>query len=303
MMQVDRRTVAILVVGLVGVSALVLSAATLTDPAGAESERGWIDFGAGEDAVGELFTGTVDLPIQPLYLDLLWDVLAVASLVFLLVSVVFLDRGELFRVVLGLTVIALLGAVFALLLGNIDMNGFEMTMNGTRPNETGMSLPTGESASPGSGGISALLLGVGALVVLVAVGLLFVRSGDEEAPVDADEDEDAAGGDGGRLASLGEAAGRAAAGIAAADVATENAVYEAWVDMTGALDVPDPETTTPGEFAEAAVDAGMDPVDVRELTRLFEEVRYGDAPVSPERAERARAALNRIESAYAGDEP
>ncbi|MFD1597698.1 DUF4129 domain-containing protein [Halobellus rarus] len=80
-------------------------------------------------------------------------------------------------------------------------------------------------------------------------------------------------------------------------------MYRAWVEMTAHLDLDRPQSSTPGEFAAAAVDAGMDPDDVDELTRLFEAVRYGDERVTDARADRAVAALRRIESAYAGDEP
>jgi hypothetical protein len=46
----------------------------------------------------------------------------------------------------------------------------------------------------------------------------------------------------------------------------------------------------------------MDPDDVDELTRLFERVRYGDERATDARAERAVAALRRVESAYSGGE-
>ncbi|WP_435335154.1 DUF4129 domain-containing protein [Haloarchaeobius sp. TZWWS8] len=101
-----------------------------------------------------------------------------------------------------------------------------------------------------------------------------------------------------RLAAIGTAAGRAADRLTAStDV--DNEVYRAWREMTSHLDVADPSTSTPAEFASAAVDAGMDETHVTELTDLFERVRYGGAPVTAEREARATAALRAIESAYA----
>lgn len=96
---------------------------------------------------------------------------------------------------------------------------------------------------------------------------------------------------------------RTAAGAAAdeleADVSLENAVYRAWAEMTDALDIDRPETSTPTEFADAALEAGLHPDDVSELTALFEEVRYGTAEPTAEREDRARDALRRIEQTYA----
>lgn len=99
------------------------------------------------------------------------------------------------------------------------------------------------------------------------------------------------------LTAMGRAAGAAADRIDA-DADLTNEVYRAWDEMRAHLDAPDPETTAPAEFAESAVAAGMDPDDVAELTGLFAEVRYGGRDPA-DRADRAVAALRRIEAAYA----
>ena len=101
--------------------------------------------------------------------------------------------------------------------------------------------------------------------------------------------------------SIGAAAGRAAEDLAAEE-SFENAVYRAWREMADAVAGESPETTTPGEFADRAVAAGLAPEDVEVLTSLFETVRYGDLPVTEERRQRAEAALRRIESTYGGDD-
>jgi hypothetical protein len=98
--------------------------------------------------------------------------------------------------------------------------------------------------------------------------------------------------------AVAEAAGRAADELAKTTLS--NAVFRAWQEMTDALDVDDPGTMTPAEFEEIAVEAGLDREDVATLTDLFREVRYGDAPATAEREERARTALRHIEETYTG---
>lgn len=156
----------------------------------------------------------------------------------------------------------------------------------------------GEGGSPGEGdgGPSVPTIVFGLLLVLgvLASAVLLLASGfreGEEAPPSGD-DPDAP--DGTDLEAVAVAADRAADRIERTDRAAENEVYRAWSDLTDLLEVPAPATSTPGEFADAAVDAGLDGDDVAELTALFEEVRYGDAPPTADRERRAVAALRRI---------
>ncbi|WP_276256680.1 DUF4129 domain-containing protein [Halomontanus rarus] len=139
--------------------------------------------------------------------------------------------------------------------------------------------------------LMAVLIG-GALVTAVAV--LYRTAGEDEIAVvqeDGDDDEDP------ELDEFAEAAGRAADRIENRNVDVDNAVYEAWVEMTELLDVERPETYAPEEFAEEAIGLGMDAPDVTELTRLFNEVRYGDRDAA-KREDRALEVLRNIESAY-----
>ena len=142
---------------------------------------------------------------------------------------------------------------------------------------------------------------VGLLVVVAALFavLAYRASGDDEATGDPlPEAETGEPEDRNALAAVGAAAGEAADRIEnAADV--DNEVYRAWRDMTDHVDVPDPETSTPREFATAARDAGMDAGHVDALTDLFREVRYGGAEATTDREERAVAALRAIEDRYA----
>jgi hypothetical protein len=142
------------------------------------------------------------------------------------------------------------------------------------------------------------LLGIVLIVAIVgSVALLFFSTGDAEG-AESERDPDSPPDSDVDVAAVGRAAGAAADRIEdAADV--ENEVYRAWVEMTEHLDVSNPRSSTPAEFAAAAVDAGMAPEDVDELTALFESVRYGGARATDERETRAVAALRRIEATYA----
>jgi hypothetical protein len=137
------------------------------------------------------------------------------------------------------------------------------------------------------------LLAGGVAALLGAAVFLYARTGGsadfEMSGSDPEPEPD--------LAGVGAAAGEAADRLERhADV--ENEVYRAWREMAGRLEVSNPEATAPAEFAEAAVAAGMAETDVNTLTRLFEEVRYGEREAEP-RAEDAVAALRRIERSYA----
>ncbi|WP_255194891.1 DUF4129 domain-containing protein [Halorarius litoreus] len=73
-----------------------------------------------------------------------------------------------------------------------------------------------------------------------------------------------------------------------------NDVHRAWVSMVDRLDLDQPHTRTPSECASAAVEANMDPSAVQTLTDVFEEVRYGEKPVTDERRQRAKRGLDRL---------
>jgi len=139
-------------------------------------------------------------------------------------------------------------------------------------------------------------------VLLLAIGgafaaLFYTDSSGERSEKTSDGQHD----DEERRSEIGRAAGRAADRIEGADD-FENEVYRAWREMADALPVDRPASSTPGEFAAAARDVGVDDDDVAELTELFEAVRYGGREATSDREERAVAALRRIEAAYGGDD-
>lgn len=170
--------------------------------------------------------------------------------------------------------------------------------------ESGVPNISSEVSSEGVQGIiSAPMLTFGVAVLVFAPFFYFVIKR-------ADQVE---GGTGGRLHDddetadetlehIGRVAGDAADRLEADAAAVENEVYRAWQSMTEHLQMENARSSTPQEFADSAVAAGMDPDDVGELTGLFHEVRYGGADATEEREQRAIDALRHIEDEYAPDE-
>jgi len=154
--------------------------------------------------------------------------------------------------------------------------------------ETPMVLPVG--------GATGIILGAGVLAVLVFFAwrsdslrsVLSAEDGGEADAVDSD------------LSSLAQVAGDTADRVEAAETprAADNAIYRAWGEMVTLLGVGDPQEATPRQFEATAIEEGMDPDDVHVLTETFEEVRYGDAPLTEARRKRAVAALERIEATH-----
>ncbi|MDZ5812032.1 DUF4129 domain-containing protein [Halorubrum sp. AD140] len=179
---------------------------------------------------------------------------------------------------------------------------------GAAAEESGL-LPQGGGGGSGlgraAGSTSApeLLFALVVIVALVAsVAILFGARGDDEpderdpaAEAEAETDPESPD-----LRAVGRTAGAAADRIESSDA--DNEVYRAWRDMTEVLDVDRPASSTPAEFAAAAVDAGVEEGPVAELTAAFERVRYGGEDATEERERRAVAALRRIEERHGGGE-
>jgi hypothetical protein len=310
--DVDRNTALTVGVAVLAVVALSLAAATLDTATVQEGGSGigagpsdTSGFGSGASSgfgtAGEPRDGS---PIPGLCYPWLADPLAVLGIVgaFLLLGMItyYQTRTLLVPVSLTLAFGIPVGLVWALLTscrsGSVEGGLFP----GPGGNATSI-LPAGGGSSGFAQGTAqtvstpSVLLAILLVVALAgSVLMLFVASGDEEetveGPGEESPDQD--------VAAVGRAAGDAADRIER-DADVENGVYRAWVEMTDHLDIENPRSSTPAEFATAAVDAGMASDDVDELTRLFEEVRYGGEDVTSEREQRAVSALRRIEAAYA----
>lgn len=312
----DRDTVRPVALALLAVVAIGLAAATL-DSAVVTDSSGGFGFGAPDSEVGSE-TGAepsfelgdsgnatgglpMNLPCYPV-LDTWWAIAAILGAFGLGAAVAYRRLG-------GLGVIAYVGPVgIPLLFVHAILTACSPPVGEIRESlfEQGnvSVLPEGGSGAPGSGTGTTLtdpsvLLMVGLGIALVAaVALLFVSSSGDDPDADEPVPEPDPTAD---VAAVGRAAGDAADRIeSTTDV--DNEVYRAWREMTDHLDVRNPESSTPSEFAAAAVEAGLDREDVSELTSLFEAVRYGGESPTEERERRAIEALRRIEREYAEGE-
>lgn len=302
----DRQTATAVVIAAIGVLAVALAAATLTAPVTPQSGA---DGDGGDGGDGVLFDSppTDNQPAEPVDIPFLQELRQLVLLVIALAvaGYVVVYRRE--AVPILVAIVALVGLVWVIAqFGSGTFTPPEQPMEGP----TGDGVFGGGEGGDGSGAdettrspvslpaLLVVLFGIAAAGVLLAVGRdstpgtgLFDRSED----TDADDDLEP------QTRAIGRAAGRAADRIEERGDG-DNDVYRAWREMTAQLSVSDPETTSPREFADAAVDAGMAADDVRELTRLFEDVRYGGYSPTAEREQRAVRVFRRIEAAYTGDD-
>lgn len=305
----DERAILVVVVvlGVVGLSA---SAATIGDSRDTRSVgTGTTDSeGVGEGAEEGMGSGPLpsigngadtETPQLELVPKLLAAIAILALLVPLLVSLVLYGVEtvvEFVRSVLQTTTgvlfsVLYLGLVLYLLsLGDGD-GAAKRVSDALEGGGSGSSF--GPALSVPSGDVPLVVVALGGLVVMVAAGLLVLRSTSgpslgspetepiaDDPAIDLDAPREAPGG--GRAAEAGFA-----------DVDASNPVYRAWREMAETADGASLRTHTPGEVARRAVDAGMDRDAVRTLTELFDRARYGPG-VDEESERRARSALDAI---------
>ncbi|MXR51112.1 DUF4129 domain-containing protein [Halovenus sp. WSH3] len=292
----DSRTRSALLITVVAVLAVGLSAATLTSAveSNAEGSGGGGGGGVQSDA------GPVDLDIENPSggdsLSILERVLAVLLVLGALGALVYalLYRK---RAVALLGIIVAAAVVIWLFTQAISMLSAPSGSGGLFGGLSGL---TGEGGGEESELQSFRVL----TVILVGAGLavlaVYLLTGSERSPLTPDEDEGDATEERGDATEMGRIAGRVADRIERqdADESLENQVYEAYSEMTAQLDVPNDESTTPREFAEAAASRGMADDDVSALTSLFEAVRYGGYSATADREQEAIETLRRIERRY-----
>lgn len=314
----NRRSARAVALALLCLVALVVAAATLTTvQPGGGNDGGPLTGGSGAedmpdrsesetdrgDERGGVGGGGVRLPTfcgGPLGSDAAVGVLVIGVLVASSLGSRRFGRRIVLGVVLALSPLLLLLAV--LLLGGCADVGAGTTsgagVNATSEGGSGSPFGggDGDGAVPATAVPTLALLSVALLAIGGALVTIFSADAGEREP-DPDDDRSAEE----RRSEIGRAAGRAADRIEGGDD-FENDVYRAWREMAAALPVDRPSSSTPGEFAAAARDAGVDADDAAELTELFEAVRYGGREATSDREERAVAALRRVESSYGGDD-
>ncbi len=289
-----------LAVAVLGIVAVGMAAATVSDTLEVGGSGG---FGA-DGGSGSGYAPPADDPSAggsfPAFLEYLLAALVVL-LALALAWYLLVHRRELVKILAVVLVISVVVTAIVLALSQLD---WDSAMNATPETPAANETPGG---SPGDGEGETLpislapVFAVLAVVAAIFAGALVVSRDGDERGVTADVGSDSTTED---VAAVGAAAGRAAERIEGDDAsdALDNEIYRAWRDMTRLLEVDRPETSTPGEFATAAVAAGMDRAHVNELTRLFEDVRYGHAEPTAELESRAVAVLREIEAAYADED-
>lgn len=294
-----------LVAAVAAIVAIALAAATVRSPleTGGSGGTGGGDgsgSGTGQPPPAEP-SGSAEIP--PILEYLLYIVIALLAIV--VVWYLLANRREAVKLIAIGLLVALVTAVLAYGLMNASDLLLSSNVTPQEPGNESAGLP-GDGDEPGGGDdgssmpTSPLLVVLALLAAVFVGGVLLSRDSggtgelskpDTVAPTAADTG----------AAAVGSAAGRAADRIDEG-TAADNEVYRAWQEMTTLLEVERPDSSTPREFADAAVDAGLERDHVEELTRLFEDVRYGDVETTAAMEERAVSVLRRIETEYARDE-
>lgn len=295
---VDRRRLTVALIAVLALLAVGITAATLTSTVSPSGDGG--GFGDGDDGDGivpnQNGTGTSQTPQgTPLWLE---TVFVVVSAIVLISAFVYLAMYRR-KAAVFLAAMLVVMVLFWLVLETFFSSGFNVPGGDSVGNfAPGMDSGGGEGEAETQRDISSLAVVIlgGVLGLLGLAAAIVLRDRGEQADSEDDGDPDAP-----ETEELARIAGRAADRIedderAAAEA--ENEVYRAWREMTEVLDIENRETTTPREFSRQAVDAGIAPDDVRELTDLFETVRYGGEDPTADREQRALDVLRRIESTY-----
>lgn len=305
----DRRTLAVLAVAALAVFAIGFSAATISSTVESGSGGGGAE---GEDGPPPVLEedAEVDSDASETASFLLDLLLALAAL-FLIGMYVYLairrPRLAAVLLVLILVVVAVVGVLGEFSLGFADEGEEPGEEDAARAGDgegegEGFDEGDGEGSGEESSTLDTSLALVAILsVVLILGAVLALRRGSDGTGAEEGEKPD----EGVDSTTIGAIAGRAADRIEEDNETgtdAENEVYRAWREMTARLDADSGETTTPREFQQLAVETGMQPDDVRELTGLFERVRYGGADATEDREQRAVRVLRRVESTYGEDE-
>lgn len=166
--------------------------------------------------------------------------------------------------------------------GDIGGGGFfDMTFNGESA--------TGGDSSPLS---SVLFLGIVVGVIAGSIALIFWATRTTAPTISPTESPSESSCVAERVAEVDESP----------SVDPTNEVYRAWWEMVRQLDVRHHQSRSPAELATVAVETGIDPETVAELTALFRSIRYGDVSVTDDIERQAAATRDHIQSSVAAKE-
>lgn len=249
--------------------------------------------GGGPSQGGPLGMEVEIIPLIPGgWIPLVLGIIAVSGFVYAVVKLVLTilarDWAELKRFLVEagqkIGIIVLIAVAAWLLFGLFDgssgggstgiLGGGESEGAGGSSSDTGIQLP-------GLVGIAV----VAAVVLFIAFLSLRRRGEDEETAPQPTIEPDTGG------AVTGGGSERVTAAVPTTPA--DNDVYRAWLDLVDAAGVS-ATRRTPAEVAERAVEAGVDEDATREITDLFEAVRYGPGDPGSEDERRAREARRRL---------
>lgn len=288
----DQRSLLAIIIAMLGVLAISLAAAAISAPVGPEVGTGTGGEGDGDALISppeQLEEPPEVVEIFPNWVSPLLTALAIVATIFLILYLIRYWKESI--PVLVVAILAVIGLWF--FLGSLSPT-FDPPSMPTEPISSELAGGDNGDGDPPNGAIETplvliVLFGLALLGVVFAIFSQEVRSTPNTSDV---EDETTVS------EKMRHLAGRTVARLENANdtdvIAPENEIYRAWQDMTALLDVPDPETTTPKQFQAAAIDAGLDPNPVAELTHLFKEVRYGQYEPTTDRTKRAIAAFEQI---------
>ena len=294
----SRSTALRVTAALIGIVAIALVASTI--PEVLEQSSGSVGTGGdGGSVTSEQESVDLHQTDSFTHADLILRMLAIGTAVFLVVATIALLVDHPREFLVGMAKITLaLGVLVAIITAGLMLSDFGMEQESAEPE--GEPPTEGE---PGDGGsdsgseapeVSGPLIVVAIVLLTALAGVGWIlwnrhRTGSDIADESADETT---------TDLVGSVAGETADRIEADDGGSlENEVFRAWREMTNLLSVDNPETSTPGEFAVAAIHAGFGREEVTELTTLFETVRYGDVDASATDERRAVEILRRVEAA------
>lgn len=310
-----RRIAGVATIALIAVLALALAAATLPSPVVVEDGSVGEGTGSGVGSGTGDGAGLADSGFEPpawlapliaatFALLRVLGTLAVLLLLALLIYVTVTRREALIealrdllrRVPSAIAQATVLAAVVLVLLvlfseGSVPPSAPVVPFAG----EGGGDASSSASLSPAPITTLAVVVGLAAVSALALWGVrsrFRTQSTAEEPAVEEESSVDAT--------ELSQVAGRAADQLES-DEASADAVVTAWREMATLVTRGDRRTATPRQVTAWAIAAGYDPEDVETLTRLFEDVRYGDVALSKAQQQRALRAFRRIETATEED--
>lgn len=292
----DRRTLHVVALAGVAIVAVAVAASTLTatvDPGGSPGI-------GGDGAMFNLSDQTDDPPEAPIAIPYLEQLVVLAILAMLVGTVLYAVTNRRRAALIAMALVGLTVILFAL--------AEFLTLPGQTPQDSAFGLmeDTGVTGTGGEEGFvdipqwAVFVLAAAVVGGLILSMTLAANRTDEDAVNESDSDN----GEDERVADeIASVAATAADRLEdeASTTGFDNEIFRAWHQMTVHLDVARPTSHTAQEFARAAIDAGMARRDVKALTELFEEVRYGTTPVSERREREAVELFRRIEAQY-GDE-